>query len=278
MACEVISRLSAGIRSLETVQTRLLIALFELQHAIRPNLTASLQLCAQVGSQLGFDGTLKSDGTDLQPCEQRYIEEERRTCYINAQLRSSNFAVPDPEWDDYLPMKDSEWENENVPCGGPISLRTSFTIHLGAFACQCQAAFLLGQVLMHINDTSNMAFKSLQARAVGSDAPAQLMLWDYHQQLDPPRQDYSPSIFDVHQLQHKWQEVVEMAQTFRVPSAGAAAPTDNSQIAVTPFMLYSVQLTAEGLQCRVTQLLEETEMYQRKLQVLREIMSRSPTP
>lgn len=96
---------------------------------------------------------------------------------------------------------------------------------------------------------------------------AQLMLWD-HLQHDLPQDYPSSSIFDARQQQHKWQEVVETAQIFS-PSAADGSSTTT---AMTPFLLHAMHLMAEGLQRRVTQLLEETEGCKRRLRVLREII------
>ncbi|KAL1989044.1 hypothetical protein VTN96DRAFT_5807 [Rasamsonia emersonii] len=103
--------------------------------------------------------------------------------------------------------------------------------------------------------------------AIGIFNSAQLMLWD-HLQHDLPQDYPSSSIFDARQQQHKWQEVVETAQIFS-PSAADGSSTTT---AMTPFLLHAMHLMAEGLQRRVTQLLEETEGCKRRLRVLREII------
>ncbi|OAG00549.1 uncharacterized protein CC84DRAFT_312207 [Paraphaeosphaeria sporulosa] len=90
------------------------------------------------------------------------VEERRRVWwaivildrFVNIGCPGRPFAIPEPSRDELLPADDAKWDNGIVQSADLATLSTPLTSHMSKFALLCQAARLLGQVLIHIADGS----------------------------------------------------------------------------------------------------------------------------
>ncbi|KAK0960509.1 hypothetical protein LTS01_020868 [Friedmanniomyces endolithicus] len=137
---------SQNALSLQTIQALLLIALYEIGHAIYPAAYLTTGHAARLGHALGLHAR----------------DEERRRVwwavilldrFVNIGHRGKPFASADPSLDTHLPTDDTAWDKGLMSVAAPLALSASQTICAAPFARTCQAAHLLGKVVRHINDT-----------------------------------------------------------------------------------------------------------------------------
>ncbi|TKA79555.1 hypothetical protein B0A55_02741 [Friedmanniomyces simplex] len=147
--------------SLHTIQALLLLALYELGHAIYPAAYLTTGHAARLGHALGLHAR------DVPQMLQRPTtwteQEERRRVwwgvilldrFVNLGHRGKPFASADPSLDTHLPTDDAAWDKGQMLVAAPLALSASQTIRAAPFARTCQAAHLLGKVVRHLNDTT----------------------------------------------------------------------------------------------------------------------------
>ncbi|KIM94196.1 hypothetical protein OIDMADRAFT_136518 [Oidiodendron maius Zn] len=162
---------SADILSIEVVQTRLLVSIYELGHGIDSGAFISIGACARSGIALGIHRTLQQQAPgDAQSWVE--LEEQRRVwwgIYILDQFANLDKIDRPPTFTDltyldYLPVDDEEWNNNIMPSGGPLTVSTSSSIRVGCFAREAQLSHLLSRVLRNVYDASpNPAFNREEA-------------------------------------------------------------------------------------------------------------------
>lgn len=151
----------AGVLSVECLNAGLLIALYEINHAIYPSAFLSVGACTRYGQAMGFGGpnTLK-----LRPPYNRSdIEESRRLWwaivlldrYLNLGSPSRLASVYDPPDDGSMVIYDDSQETAIANSFGSSKLGRR---DQGCPALIAQATRLLGKVLRHMshNDCSEM--------------------------------------------------------------------------------------------------------------------------
>ncbi|KAL7808705.1 N-terminal binuclear Zn cluster-containing/DNA binding domain-containing protein [Trichoderma gracile] len=152
---------TSGVLSVLVLQAGILIALYELGHAIYPAAFLSVGSCARYATALGIDKTvlLSTSG------KAQWIEEEERRRiwwailvldrYLNLSDPKRHLITPDADIESYLPVDDEAWET-GVPDSHHIyTLATANSYHLGLFARFAQAAHLLSKVLHQVSEPSN---------------------------------------------------------------------------------------------------------------------------
>ncbi|KAE9376398.1 putative fungal-specific transcription factor [Stipitochalara longipes BDJ] len=146
--------------SISVLQAGVLIALYELGHAIYPAAFLTVGACARYAFALGINvkGTLNTRRV-LTLVE---VEERRRVWwaivildrFLSIGCPGRPFATADPTIDDLLPSDDTLWDQGIVSSEDYFTLSTPMTAHMSKFALLCQAARLLSQVLQYISSAS----------------------------------------------------------------------------------------------------------------------------
>ncbi|RDW62497.1 hypothetical protein BP5796_10799 [Coleophoma crateriformis] len=154
----------AGILSIQCLQAGMLIAIFELGHAIYPSAFLSVAACARYGSALGLDWRTNLSRGD--PLSWLDVEEQSRVWWAIALLdRVTNIGQPerrlivaDPGVDALLPRSDIEWDQGIMPSRPPYSVSAPSIKwgDMGPFALTAQATRLLGQVLNHVSQPTDL--------------------------------------------------------------------------------------------------------------------------
>ncbi|KAL7796081.1 hypothetical protein V8C37DRAFT_408531 [Trichoderma ceciliae] len=166
---------AAGLFSLRVLQGLLLVALYEVGHAIYPAAFMSVAACVRYAHALG----IQPGGTQRLKSSLTWMEEEERKRawwaaflldrFVSLSCPGCPAAIDEPDPDDPLPTDDSLWDegSTKVPCS-PL-LRNPVSMESGRFALLIQAFVLLSKVLRLMSSSR--------------DAPAHL-LKDEAQQLE----------------------------------------------------------------------------------------------
>jgi hypothetical protein len=152
-----------GVMTIQTLQAGILIAAFEIGHAIYPSAFMSVAGCARYGFALGLDRVILSS-SENETCGSE-TEEQNRVWWsivlldriINIGQPGRPLLVPDLGVDVFLPGRDAEWDHE-MPSAPRYTVATP-TIKwgdMGPFALVAQASRLLGQVLRHVCEPSGL--------------------------------------------------------------------------------------------------------------------------
>lgn len=162
-----------GPPTLDLVQCRLLLALYEINHGATDEAYMSLGMCSRMGTVLGLHRHLQQPGHD----DWALAEEKRRTWwaiiildrFIRQQRPHWSSLAKDPSSSDILPIDDTEWErmhhdtSDDSP-SPPLPISTTSHIRVGYFARLAQVAHLLGLVLNNTyNPTPDAAFNQQEA-------------------------------------------------------------------------------------------------------------------
>ncbi|KIW19214.1 hypothetical protein PV08_03508 [Exophiala spinifera] len=152
---------SHGLICLRTLQANILVAAYEIGHAIYPAAYLTTGHCARLGHALGLN--------DRRRAPQIYkkkagawaeVEEMKRTWwatmlldrYVNLGSYGHPLATDDPGRGETLPADDVLWDDGELTGSEPLYVSSSTNIKAGAFARTCQACHLLGRLLRLLND------------------------------------------------------------------------------------------------------------------------------
>ncbi|KAH6663510.1 hypothetical protein B0J14DRAFT_257906 [Halenospora varia] len=183
---------SAGILTLESIQARVFICLYEMGHGIHPAASISIGACARSARAMGLHE--KSFQYPQQTLQKRArAESEKRTWwaiiildrYINLCDQDALFATEDPKPSDHLPIDDKKWAQNILPDENPMTLATPNDFRVGPFARECQIIHLAGRVLRHVvHPTSDLAFQREEALQLERTFVAFLPLLMEEQELE----------------------------------------------------------------------------------------------
>ncbi|KAL7898917.1 fungal-specific transcription factor domain-containing protein [Trichoderma sp. SZMC 28014] len=147
---------SAGFLSLRLVQSLILLATYEMSHAIYPCAYSTLGRASRLGLLLGLHD--RKNNKLFKGAETWTLrEEQRRTWWAIFLLdRLMNIetnlpiTVPEPARDELLPINDDDWDEGKIVPSEPL-FTTSFSslTSVGSFAKMCQAAHMLSRVMHH---------------------------------------------------------------------------------------------------------------------------------
>lgn len=145
--------------SIQVIQAALLIALYELGHAIYPAGYLTIGHCARLGYAMGIHDRGMPQML-ARPQTWTEQEERRRVWWgvivldrvVNLGHRGKPFASAEPNIEAHLPTDDASWDRGQMLVAAPLSLGASQTTRASPFARVCQAAHLLGKVVDHVND------------------------------------------------------------------------------------------------------------------------------
>ncbi|KAL1963623.1 hypothetical protein VTN77DRAFT_7944 [Rasamsonia byssochlamydoides] len=141
------------------MQAAILIATYEVAHAIYPAAYLSTGHCARLGYTLGLHDR-QAPQMLPKPATWGGNEELRRSWYavmildryVNIGSPSHPLAAGDFNNNGVLPADDDSWDHGEVMANQPIFVNSTTPIKAGAYARACQAAHLLGRVLGHRDD------------------------------------------------------------------------------------------------------------------------------
>ncbi|PTB37144.1 uncharacterized protein TrAFT101_010879 [Trichoderma asperellum] len=147
---------SMGFLSLRLVQSLVLLAAYELSHAIYPCAYSTLGRASRLGLLLGLHD--RKNNKLFKGAETWTLrEEQRRTWWVIYLLdRLMNIetnlpiTVPEPAQDELLPINDDDWDEGKIVPSEPL-FTTSFSssTSVGSFAKMCQASHMLSKVMRH---------------------------------------------------------------------------------------------------------------------------------
>jgi hypothetical protein len=151
---------TAGAFSIRTLQSGVLIALYEVGHGIYPSAILSISSCARYGRALGINLTSKvSSERSLSYFE---LEERRRVWwaivildrFANIGCPGCGFEIDDSSPEDLLPADDTAWDVGMLSPNDEMTISCPSTAKMGRFAKLAQATHLLRLVLQHVSDPS----------------------------------------------------------------------------------------------------------------------------
>ncbi|PCH06618.1 Transcription factor [Penicillium occitanis (nom. inval.)] len=170
---------ATGYNSLDTIQCRLLVVLYEMGHGLYPAASISIGACARAARNMGLHpGSLEA----AEPTSTEVIDEERRrtwwavhnldsALYLTSDGRFINlyggdavFATEDANIEDPLPAEDGSWSQNALPDTVRANLSTPAAFKVGQFARECQVSHLVGRVVRHVfNPISDPNFHADEA-------------------------------------------------------------------------------------------------------------------
>ncbi|RAO70459.1 uncharacterized protein BHQ10_006471 [Talaromyces amestolkiae] len=161
---------ATGCNSLDTIQCRLLLVLYEMGHGIYPAASISIGACARAARNLGLH---PGSSEAAEPTSMEVIEEERRRTwwavhnldrFINLYGGDAVFATEDANIEDPLPAEDGSWSQNALPDTVRANLSTPAAFKVGQFARECQVSHLVGRVVRHVfNPISDANFHEYEA-------------------------------------------------------------------------------------------------------------------
>ncbi|KAI9714596.1 MAG: hypothetical protein M1812_006401 [Candelaria pacifica] len=163
---------SRGIFSLQLMQAAILLATYEIGHAIYPAAYLTVGHCARLGHALGIHNKKNATAMIGRVSSWTEMEERRRVWwavilldrYVNLGNHGHPLATDDPSRDDYLPVEDALWDQGEMQANNPLYVSTSTANPAAPFARTCQAGNLMGRVIRHINDrTLDLTFRFEEA-------------------------------------------------------------------------------------------------------------------
>ncbi|KAK4081282.1 transcriptional regulator family: Fungal Specific TF [Trichoderma aggressivum f. europaeum] len=155
--CEVES---AGILSICILQSAILIAVYEIGHAIYPAAYLTVGACARYGVALGLDKLLVDlTGENNAGRPWMEVEEMRRVWwgilildrFLNLGNPLRGLTTRDPEYDDYLPVDDETFLNATAKPQDNLRISAAFNLKMGVFARLAQTTYLVNQALKFLS-------------------------------------------------------------------------------------------------------------------------------
>ncbi|KAK0733585.1 hypothetical protein B0T26DRAFT_27774 [Lasiosphaeria miniovina] len=150
----------SGILSLLHLQAMILVAVYELGHAIYPAAWITVATCARYADLIGLP-SFKDTSVMLGSCTTWTESEERRrvwwAVYILDRViclgNKKRFSMPEPEDNYLLPVDDRAWDDGDPSRGVAKSIHTPLFQPQGGFARLAQACMLISNVTKHCRDT-----------------------------------------------------------------------------------------------------------------------------
>ncbi|KAL6828040.1 hypothetical protein V8C40DRAFT_243366 [Trichoderma camerunense] len=155
--CEVEA---AGIPSICILQSAILIAVYEIGHAIYPAAYLTVGACARYGIALGLHKLLVDlTGENNTGRPWMEVEEMRRVWwgilildrFLNLGNPLRGLTTKDPEYDDYLPVDDWTFLNATAKPQDNLRISAAFNLKMGVFTRLAQATYLVNQALKFLS-------------------------------------------------------------------------------------------------------------------------------
>ncbi|RDW59049.1 hypothetical protein BP5796_11973 [Coleophoma crateriformis] len=162
--------------SLDLLHCRVLVAFYELGHALHTAAYISIAVCARSARALGLH---RKAWRHFDAASDHFLMEERKRIwwtiinmerFVSLANGDAFFMMQDPEQTDALPIEDLIWAESSHPAdlerliATPPSLDTPLNITVGQLARECQIFHLVGRVVQHVFDpTPDPAFNAEEA-------------------------------------------------------------------------------------------------------------------
>ncbi|KAK0624379.1 hypothetical protein B0T14DRAFT_517942 [Immersiella caudata] len=151
-----------GVITPVLLQAVLLLAYWEVGHAVYPAAFLSVGLCARLGQALGIHKQRREATIPMyaDPTSAIETEEQRRIWwgvvtldrYVTAGMTGRSFACGDLQPEDLLPMLERPWDLGEPSVAPSLAACGDASRPVSAFARTCQAAHLLSRVVHHVNE------------------------------------------------------------------------------------------------------------------------------
>ncbi|KAH8802607.1 putative fungal-specific transcription factor [Xylogone sp. PMI_703] len=195
---------ASGMMSIQVLQAGLLLALYEVGHAIYPSAYLSIGTCTRYAYALGINKGARIKASKVLSLVE--LEENKRVWwgivildrFLSIGSPGRPFSTKKPSLHDPLPGDDAAWD-------AGIVEQTSATLysptsgHMSKFSLLCQTAALLGEVLGHVSkpvidqkayeEEGQQLYQTLQAMISASESMATpdhdqiSMIYGYHSAL-----------------------------------------------------------------------------------------------
>jgi len=144
-----------GIVSIQLLQALILLACYEMGHAIFPSAAVSIEACVRYGQALGINWELKSSKKPFAWIDR---EEQNRVwwavfmleCVSRIGYPRSPPLVQSPSPEVHLPASTPAWDEGLMPVKNLTILQPRSNQDLGPFATMAEATRLLSRVLEHV--------------------------------------------------------------------------------------------------------------------------------
>lgn len=151
---------SAGLLTIQLLQGGLLLAVYELGHAIFPAAYLTIGRCTKIGQAMNIHNTAGTPQMILSPATWSEVEERQRvwwaTIVLDRYVAIGNpgltLSAEDLSRVDCLPSSDAAWNEGNSNPNEPLYLSSPPSVPAGSFARMCQTSHLLGKILRHCSD------------------------------------------------------------------------------------------------------------------------------
>lgn len=151
---------SAGLLSIRTLQAGILLALYELGHAIFPAAYLTIGRCAKIGQAMNIHNTAGTPQMISPPVIWTDLEERRRVWwailildrYVALGNPGLTLSVEDLNREDRLPSSEVAWHQADNTESEELFLSSPPSAPAGHFARTCQISHLLGKILRHCSD------------------------------------------------------------------------------------------------------------------------------
>ena len=151
---------SSALISLQLIQAAILIATYEIGHAIYPAAYLTTGQCTRLGYLMGIHDRTAVPQILNRSGAWAEVEEVKRAwwaCqllerYVNLGTEGRPNATEDPSPSTVLPADDKSWDQGEMTTSEPLYVSTPTSVRAGAFARTCQATHLLGRLRRLLND------------------------------------------------------------------------------------------------------------------------------
>ncbi|KAF2495903.1 hypothetical protein BU16DRAFT_360464 [Lophium mytilinum] len=145
---------NVGVLTLQLLQAKILLTIYELGHAIYPAAYLSVGSCARFGIAIGINQCLQTTDLSISLEAALETEEKKRAWWALLMLdRTMQLGNPtqmlsteEPASSSYLPADDEAFESGNI-IREPFRASSPASIEMGMLARMSQATFILGRVL-----------------------------------------------------------------------------------------------------------------------------------
>ncbi|KAF2817754.1 uncharacterized protein BDZ99DRAFT_23774 [Mytilinidion resinicola] len=150
----IIEAENLGVFTLQLLQAKILLTIYELGHALYPAAYLSVGSCARFGIAVGVNQCLQATNLSTSPEAALETEEKKRTWWavlmLDRTMQLGNptqmLATEEPASSSYLPADDESFESGNIT-REPFRASSPASIEMGMLARMSQATFILGRVL-----------------------------------------------------------------------------------------------------------------------------------
>lgn len=149
-----------NVMVVQLLQANVLVALYELGHAIYPAAYLSIGKCSSMGKAFGLDNPKHSPQMLKRVGAWAELEETRRLWwailtldrYVHLCFPGHGLNTDEPSRNEVLPADDDHFDKAEMAGNEPLYIASPTTLKAGPFTRTCQAGHLVGRVVNVLND------------------------------------------------------------------------------------------------------------------------------